>query len=78
MMLHEMDASRSSSISSDFFENENQKSFNISAEWIKKIDLLEGAFKSFKAKFTSLRQVNLYLTNDNEELHKKIKNSHQN
>ena len=41
---------------------------NISTDWAKKIDLLEGAFKSIKIKLTSLRQVNFTLTTDNQNI----------
>ena len=45
---------------------------NISSEWAKKIDLLEGAFKSLKAKCKGESQACKSLTQTNEELRRKI------
>ena len=40
---------------------------NISEEWVKKIDILEGIFKSFKVSLTSLRKDNFKLNNEVEK-----------
>ena len=45
---------------------------NISAEWMKKIDILEGTFKSFKLQFIALRRQNKSLASQIEGLQGKV------
>lgn len=47
-------------------------SLNISDEWNQKIDILEGAFKSYKLKFKALNSQYKTLTTHNEALQKKV------
>lgn len=57
-ILHMMEVSRNQSFSSDAIENEMQRSLNISSQCAKKIDLVEGAFKSLRNKFKGSCQTN--------------------
>jgi hypothetical protein len=55
-MLEELELQNDVSFSSDYFEQEGNTSFSISQEWMKNIDILEGAIKSFKAKCMGYKQ----------------------
>lgn len=63
---------REESLSSDCFELEMQRSMSISQEWSKKIDVLEGAFKSFKSKYHATILNNKHLAEQLAALKKQL------
>jgi hypothetical protein len=63
---------REESLSSDCFEFEMQRSISISQEWSKKIDILEGAFKSFRGKYQATILNNKHLTEQLAVLRKEL------
>ena len=67
-----MEISKNQSVSSDYFENSLHNSMNLSSEWSKKIDILEGAFKSLRVKCKGETQACKSLLETNEELKRKI------
>jgi hypothetical protein len=55
-MLEQLELQNNLSVSSDCFDPEGNTSFSISQEWIKNLDILEGAIKSVKSKCLGLKQ----------------------
>lgn len=70
--IEALDYQNETSFSSDYLEQDGDSSFNISQEWMKNIDILEGTIKSFKAKCLGYKQENGNLALKVEDLTHKV------
>ena len=71
-MILMLDASENQSFSSETESHQFESSLNISDEWAKAMDILEGALKSYKNKLKALGAENKLLITEKEKLKKTI------
>ena len=70
--IEALDYQNQTSFSSEYLEQDGDSSLNISQEWMKNIDILEGVIKSFKAKCLGYKQENRNLALKVEDLTHKV------